>query len=147
MDTNKVTEFVKKYKTPIIIVVIIIAIYLLWNKHGYKLARLLNPSVKNTAPIPLSDLRKNVIESHMADIHNDIKDVTYSEWIGQGHDYSLYHTLLGWYDDEIIYGADFYKNFLASGTSFYEDLDGEWFFWGDVNNKVLDKLKELNKDK
>lgn len=145
-SSNKVVQFVKEHKTKIIAVLIVIILLVLWNKHGYKLMRLFKPDVKNTAPEPLSDVRKFQIEEHMKLIKNDIDDVTYSEWVPtMGHDTGLYHELLGWYDDEIIYAADYYKNFLAQGKSFYSDLKGEHFFWSDVNNRVLDKLKELNK--
>jgi len=144
---NKAIDFFNKYRKPILIVVAVIVLYLIWNKHGYKIERLLKPNIKNTAPIPLSEIRKEYIENHMAKIKTDIDDVTWTEWLGYGHNTELYSTLLGWYDDEIIYAADFYKNFLANGTSFYEDLDGEYFFWSDVNTRVLDKLRELGKDK
>ena len=140
---DKLKEFFVKYRKPIIIIVVIIVLYLIWNKYGYKLKRLFNPAQGNNSPIPLSDVRKNQIEEHMGKISQDI---TGWSWVGNQHDYALYHTLLGWYDDEIAYGADYYKNFLGQGNSLYSDLDGEYFYWGDVNNQVLNKLKELGKD-
>ena len=142
---GQITEFIKKNKVPIIIIVILIVIVVLYNKHGYKIKRLFMDTAFNPAPQQLSDVRKFQIQEHMKKIKNDIDDVSYSEWYGGGHDSALYETLLGWYDDEIIYAADYYQNFLAQGTSFYSDLDGEYFFWSDVNNRVLDKLSELGK--
>lgn len=143
---EQLKKFFIKYRTPIIIIGVLIVLYLIWNKYGYKILRLFNPAVGNNSPIPLTDIRKNQIENLMGQIHTDIQDVSYSEWLGSGHDTSLYYTLLGMYDDEIAYGADYYKNFLGQGKSLYSDLKGEYFFWSDVNNQVLDKLKELGKD-
>ena len=141
MATNKAFDFLNKYRKPILIVLVIVAVYLLWNKHGYKLTRLFKPAQENNAPIPLSDVRKQQIENLMAEIHEDISDTDF--W--GGHHYDIYNQFLGFYDDEMRYGADYYKNFLASGTSFYDDLDGEYFLWSDVNTKVLDKLKEIGR--
>lgn len=140
--TSKAQEFLTKYRKPILIVVVIVVLYLLWNKHGYKIARLFKPAQSNTAPFPISDVRKEQIENLMSEIYDDIEDTDF--W--GGHHYDIYNQLLGMYDDEISYGADYYKNFLANGNTLYSDLDSQWFLWSDVNTKVLDKLKELGKD-
>ena len=140
---SEVAKFIKEYKTQIIVIVVLVVVVVIWNKYSYKLMRLLKPNQQNNAPIPLSDVRKNQIETLMSKIHSDIHDTPF--W--GGHDYSLYDTLLGMYDDEIAYGADFYKNFLASGKSLYHDLDNEWFLWSDSNNILLAKLTELGKVK
>ncbi len=138
---NAVVSFVKGNKKLIAGIIIAIIIIILWNKHGYLILRFFKPDVQNNAPEPLSDVRKFQIEEQMKKIKTDIYDTNF--W--GGHIYGLYEQLLGWYDDEIKYAADYYKNFLASGNSLHSDLDSQWFLWSDVKDKVMNKLSELGK--
>ena len=138
---KQVNEFVSKYKKEIIIFLVIVALFLIWRKYGYKLERLFKPQTSVNSPIELTDARKVQIESTVDDIHQDIYDTPWT-----GHDYTPYDKFLGFYDDEIIYGADYYKNFLADGNKMYDDIDSQWYPTGDSADRVMKKLKELGKN-
>jgi hypothetical protein len=137
---KEVQEFIQKNKRAIIIIIVIVILFLLYRKYGYVLGRLFKPATQNMSPEALTDVRKAQIESTIKDIKTDIYETAWS-----GHDYAPYERLLGYYDNEIIYGADYYKNFLANGNTLHSDLSDQWFVWGDVNKRVLDKLNELGK--
>jgi len=129
------------YQKQIIIILVLVALYLLYNKYGYRIQRFFNPASSNTSPIPLTDFRKSQIQEITQKIKADIYNTPL-----MGHDYTVYESFLSLYDDEMSFGADYYKNYLTSGTSLHSDLSGEYFITGDVNQRVLDKLTALGKN-
>jgi len=137
---DKLSDFFAKNRKAIIVVIIIIVLIILWNKYGYLVARLFKPATQNNSPEALTDVRKKQIEGVANDIKQDIYETPF--W---GHDYTPYITMLSYYDNEIIYGADYYKNFLSNGVTMYDDIDGDIYPTGDSADKLMNKLNELGK--
>lgn len=67
----------------------------------------------------VSESRKDYLKDVASRLYDDIYDTS---WFG--HDCSLYTEANGLCDEELVYVAEYYKKYLTSGTSIYNDLAG-----------------------
>lgn len=133
------TFFEQNKKVIIGVVVVGLAIYL-YKKHGWRLQRIVSPSAKNNSPESvISDTRKEQIEEIAGKLYTDIYETAF--WTG--HDYAPYEKALSLFDNEIIYLAKYYKSHLSDGLTLWEDIDSQWYTWGDSPAKLQVKLSEL----
>jgi hypothetical protein len=136
--------FKKNQKMIIKGVVAFVIVYLIY-KNWWRVAAILKPKSENVSPDTesgngISDSRKSYIEGIASALYSDIYS---TGWFG--HDYTPYENANGLFDDEIVYLADFYKNHLSSGESLYNDIDSQWYTWGNEANTLLSLLASNGK--
>ena len=145
MKNSKMPSFVKNNQAMIIKgIVIFVLIYLIY-KNWWRISRLLKPKSQNVSPDTqegngISETRKAYIEGIASDLYSDIYSTGWS-----GHDYTPYTVALSFFDDEIVYLADFYKNHLASGNSLYNDINSQWYTWGNEAEDLMNLLSANGK--
>lgn len=136
---KSVLNLLVKNKKIVIGIIIFIIIIVLWQKHAWKLGRLINPSQKNNSPdAVIKDDKKEAIEKIANRIYEDIESTPFL-----GHDYTPYEEALKLYDNEIQYLATYYKTHLNSGATLWDSIDTQWYTWGYSPLKLQSKLKEL----
>jgi len=145
MENSKMPSFVKNNQKMIIKGIVIGVIVYLVYKNWWRISALLKPKAPNISPHTqdgngISDSRKTYIESIASDLYTDIYSTGYT-----GHDYTPYTVALSFFDDEIIYLADFYKNHLAGGNSLYNDIDSQWYTWGNEASDLMNLLSANGK--
>ena len=133
-------DFFKKNQKMIIKGAIAFLIMYLIYKNWWRISALLRPKSKNISPdgqegLGISDARKGYIEGLAGEMYTDIYSTPFT-----GHDYEPYQSAKGLFDDEIVYLADFYKNHLASGNSLYNDINSQWYTWGDSPTDLMNLL-------
>jgi hypothetical protein len=138
-------EYFKKNQKMIIKGVIAFVIIYLIYKNWWRISALLKPKSQNLSPDALagegiSDSRKGYIEGLASELYEDIYSTGWT-----GHNYAPYDKANGLFDDEIKYLADFYKNHLSSGNSLYNDIDSQWYTWGDEANTLMSLLASNGK--
>ena len=138
-------DFFKKNQKMVIKGIIAFLIVYLIYKNWWRISALLKPKTPNISPdtqngTGISDSRKIYIESIAGDLYADIYSTGWT-----GHDYTPYTVALSFFDDEIKYLADFYKNHLATGNSLYNDIDSQWYTWGYEAQELMNLLSANGK--
>lgn len=137
-------DLFKKHKNLIIIGSIALIVGYIVYQNRYKILRLFNPSSTNPSPEavsgePISNSKKIELEKLAGKLYSDI----YSTPLF-GHTYSIYKEAANLHDDYLEYLATFYKVYLASGHTLYDDLAWEWFNNPSSQGALMDRLKILN---
>jgi hypothetical protein len=145
MKNSKMPSFIKDNQKMIIKGVIVLVVVYLIYKNWWRMARVLKPKSENTSPdtengVGISDSRKTYIEGVSSDLYNDIYYTGFT-----GHDYTPYSLANGLFDDEVKYLADFYKNHLSAGNSLYNDINSQWYTWGNEAENLMNLLASNGK--
>lgn len=135
-------EFLQKNgKVILIIIVIIILIVILknnWDKirHLFESRSVQTISGESTT---ISDSRKNEINSLAENLYNDL----YHTNALLGHTSDYYTKALGLSDNELIYLAQYYTQYVSRSSSLYTDLSSDYFLPGSDADKLESRLSQV----
>lgn len=139
----------------IIIIFIVLILIFLYRRYGYRIKNLFQPKEINKETIKLingqivtvssqADLpqsQKTYLENLAGRIKKDVKGTNALGY----RDSAVYKEAAGLSDVEIDYMASYYKRYLTSGVSMYEDMSDEWLSYFQDNSGFNDLLIKLEK--
>lgn len=127
----------------IVVVAIVIVIWLLWRKFGYKLGQLTQARDIQVIPGEITTLtaqQNSDLKDAAQAIYNDIEDTPFT-----GHNYEPYTRAQSLTDTELNFLADYYKKYLGGGTSLYRAIDGQYYITGGEPAKLMARLAAIGK--
>ena len=122
----------------IIIVGIIILLWILWRKFGYKLTQARNVILLPGETGVISPNKRSEIESLGQLLYNDIYDTPVT-----GHVYAPYIAATQLTDNELDYLAKYYNKYLGNGTSLYSDIDSQYYITSGEPAKLQARLAAM----
>lgn len=122
-----------------ITVVVLIAIWLIYPRLRAAIRNVRTPDLGNYAgQQPLNAADKARIEALAADTREEFYGMP--SWGGRDE---VATRILAMNDREIRYLAEFYKQ-IADGNSLLSDVESEWSWTGDLKQRLIAKLLQLN---
>lgn len=127
----------------IVVIAIIILIWILWRKFGYKLGQLTQARDIQTLPGENSIMSNEQISKAKdiaQGIFNDIEDTPIT-----GHVYDSYDQALLLTDTELNFAADYYRKYLGNGVSMHKGIDSQYYITSGVPAKLMARLAAIGK--
>lgn len=137
-----VWNFIVKYKWQIITIIAVIVLIYYLRKNWYKIKNFFAPRDVNVEPgenLDLTTQEENELKALAKAIYTDLYDTP----VFGGHDIQLYKQADALSDNKLIFLATYYKRFLSSGNSLYEDIDSDYFATTNVNTVLLAHLSKV----
>lgn len=121
---NEVMKFIKDNKKIIIVIIVVIVAFFVIRNYLPQIKLYFQPKNIDLQPgesVEISETRKRYLESLAGRVYADI----YSTSTFTGHDDSVYIEANAVTDNELLYMAGYYKKYLSSGVSMWQDIDDE----------------------